>query len=292
MRTGKFTVNEVEERTHVPAGTLRQWERRYGFPNPTRLANGYRLYSENDVLLIDRMKQLIADGIPASRAAALVREGSNELSGTATPTPALDPEALMHALTAMDGLEVERMLGRAHASAGVLDVFTGLLEPTLAVLDAAADDQDPREPGMRHLLELHLHNLLAAAPHNGGSPLIDVWATVPVGRATRALMVLVLLRRRGLSVRYLGAGHDATRIDHAVRALPSSRVHVLVTDPAGAAAAANALHASQATTLIMPATPAEADINDVPLSAATICSDLEEAINAAVQAVRTAGVSA
>ena len=74
MGRGKFTVNEVEERTKVPAGTLRQWERRYGFPCPERSDSGYRLYSEDDIRSIETMKHHIADGIPASRAAELVKE--------------------------------------------------------------------------------------------------------------------------------------------------------------------------------------------------------------------------
>ena len=33
---GKYTIAEVEERTGVASATLRQWERRYGFPKPQR----------------------------------------------------------------------------------------------------------------------------------------------------------------------------------------------------------------------------------------------------------------
>ena len=39
--TPLFTAGEVEQRTGVPATTLRQWERRYGLPNPQRSAGGY-----------------------------------------------------------------------------------------------------------------------------------------------------------------------------------------------------------------------------------------------------------
>lgn len=292
MQTGKFTVTEVEDRTHVPGGTLRQWERRYGFPNPTRLANGYRLYSEVDVLLIERMKQLIADGIPASRAAALVRESSNELVGPSSQASPLDVDSLLRALKALDGLEVERILGRAHAGAGVVDVFTQLLEPVVEVLAGAASQQDPREPAMRHLIELHLHNLLAAAPHNGGSPLIDVWATVPDSRATRALMLLVLLRRRGLSVRYLGAGHDANSMERAIGTLPSSRVHIVVSDADGVSAAAGAFRESKAATLILAAGSAESAGLRSSLPSADVYTTLKDTIDAAVEAVRTSGVPA
>ena len=67
---GKYTVREVEERTGVPASSLRQWERRYGFPKPERSESGYRYFSEGDIDAISRMRDLVAEGVPPSRAAA------------------------------------------------------------------------------------------------------------------------------------------------------------------------------------------------------------------------------
>src|SRR5690554_2276947 len=70
--TGRFTVCEVEERTGVPASSLRQWERRYGFPDPQRSPSGYRYYSDAYLAAIIRMRDLVADGVPPSSAAVLV----------------------------------------------------------------------------------------------------------------------------------------------------------------------------------------------------------------------------
>ena len=69
--TPLFTAGEVEQRTGVPATTLRQWERRYGLPNPQRSAGGYRLYSQNDLTVIEFFKNKIAQGVSVSRAAQL-----------------------------------------------------------------------------------------------------------------------------------------------------------------------------------------------------------------------------
>ena len=41
-------MGEVVERTGVPAGTLRMWETRYGFPVPERLESGHRRYTARD----------------------------------------------------------------------------------------------------------------------------------------------------------------------------------------------------------------------------------------------------
>ena len=48
----RYRMKTVSELTGIPRNTLVAWERRYGLPEPERLANGYRLYSDADVELL------------------------------------------------------------------------------------------------------------------------------------------------------------------------------------------------------------------------------------------------
>jgi DNA-binding transcriptional MerR regulator len=50
-----LTISELAERTGSPAATLRSWESRYGFPEPSRLAGGHRRYREPDVAAVLRV---------------------------------------------------------------------------------------------------------------------------------------------------------------------------------------------------------------------------------------------
>ncbi|MDF1524529.1 MAG: MerR family transcriptional regulator, partial [Trueperaceae bacterium] len=100
MARGKYTVNEVEERTGVPATTLRQWERRYGLPLPERSESGYRLYGDVDLDDIRAMKAHVDDGVPASRAAEMVKERAKPLTGP-RPIAGLRQD-LVEALVALD----------------------------------------------------------------------------------------------------------------------------------------------------------------------------------------------
>jgi PAS domain S-box-containing protein len=52
--SGALTLKALSDLTGVPAGTLRTWERRYGFTHPSRSATGYRQYGEADVLAPSR----------------------------------------------------------------------------------------------------------------------------------------------------------------------------------------------------------------------------------------------
>src|SRR6476661_3864578 len=44
-----LTIREVAALSGVPAGTLRMWEERYGFPKPQRLPSGHRRFSDEHV---------------------------------------------------------------------------------------------------------------------------------------------------------------------------------------------------------------------------------------------------
>jgi DICT domain-containing protein len=51
-RDALLTISDLSERTGVPPATLRSWESRYGFPQPTRLPGGHRRYGEPDVAAV------------------------------------------------------------------------------------------------------------------------------------------------------------------------------------------------------------------------------------------------
>ena len=75
VKLSLYRIRTVSELTGVSSATLRAWERRYGVPAPSRTASAYRLYSEEDVALITRMRDLVKMGTaPAEAARALLGE--------------------------------------------------------------------------------------------------------------------------------------------------------------------------------------------------------------------------
>lgn len=206
VMTGKYTVAEVEARSGVPASSLRQWERRYGFPMPQRSRSGYRLYGDNDLRQIEAMRRLIADGVPASRAAALVRD--QEISSVA-PRPARDlASELVAALTALDEVGAGRVLSEAFALHAVEDVLLDVITPamiTIGELWHAGELLVTTEHFATNQVQGRLRSLLALMP----SPLLSRTVLVACAPQERhelgALVVAVLLRRAGLDAIYLGA---------------------------------------------------------------------------------------
>ena len=71
-KSGRYRIQAVSEMTGLPAATLRSWERRYGIPLPARTSSSYRLFSDEDVQLISKMRDLTRSGIAPAEAAKVV----------------------------------------------------------------------------------------------------------------------------------------------------------------------------------------------------------------------------
>ncbi len=58
----KFSIETVSKLTGLPAATLRNWEKRYGYPQPARSAGGHRLYAQKDVSFLKLALRLQNEG--------------------------------------------------------------------------------------------------------------------------------------------------------------------------------------------------------------------------------------
>jgi hypothetical protein len=68
-----LAIKEAGELLHVPAPTLRSWERRYGLPTTARSAGGHRRYTSEALNQLRLMRDEIAIGRPAADSARWVR---------------------------------------------------------------------------------------------------------------------------------------------------------------------------------------------------------------------------
>jgi len=82
---GLYPIRTVSEVTGVNAITLRAWERRYGLFKPQRTPKGHRLYSQQDILRIQQVLQLLEKGVAIGRVANALKN-ETELEGLADLT--------------------------------------------------------------------------------------------------------------------------------------------------------------------------------------------------------------
>lgn len=203
---GKYTVNEVEERTSVPASTLRQWERRYGFPTPERSDSGYRLYSDADLQSINAMKRHIDDGIPASRAAELVRRMNPAAKG---PRPLREmQQELVNALLNLDEDRADTVMSEAHSLHPVEAVMFELISPSLVQIGQMWHDgiiNTTLEHFSSSYIYGRLRALLNLSSNAKAAPAVIVACAPTDQHELGALMLAVALKRAGYRVYYVGA---------------------------------------------------------------------------------------
>lgn len=75
---GIFTIQQVSDMTGLSKQVIRKWEERYGIIEPKRMKNGYRIYSQQDVKTLLKIKLLSEQGHSLKQAAILVKEVEEE----------------------------------------------------------------------------------------------------------------------------------------------------------------------------------------------------------------------
>ena len=267
--TPLFTAGEVEQRTGIPATTLRQWERRYGLPNPQRSASGYRLYSQNDLAVVEFFKTRIAQGVTVSRVAQLyaleqslpsAQRGSvspvvsNTVSSSATSSNtvlsntalsnAAQPAAqsrlptliaqLVDSTTAGDSPTADKILAQAYATMSIESVVLELIQPSFVEVGERWHRNEitvAHEHQSSHYLRGKLHQLLelAGSPRHGPTVIL----ACPPGEwhEIGALSIAIFLRRAGIRTHYLGANTPIPDLARFAREVRASAVMLSVSAP-------------------------------------------------------------
>ena len=95
----ELSTAQLASRTGLPAGTLRMWESRHGFPAPARLPGGHRRYSERDVEAVLEVLRLRQQGLSLSAAIQRARRqekpsDSSVFAGLRRRRPDVSPSVL------------------------------------------------------------------------------------------------------------------------------------------------------------------------------------------------------
>ncbi|MGV0785637.1 MerR family transcriptional regulator [Mycolicibacterium sp. XJ2] len=216
--TPRYTVRVVAERVGVPTATLRSWSQRYGVGPSQHRAGRHRLYSDNDVAVVQHMHQLIGQGTSARSAARLA-------SGSVAPRRG-DVEALLSAAFELDLAALGRLLQTHLRHFGVVDTWDLMVRPAFAAI-VIRQDEDGGCVDVEHALSWAVSRSLHAAPLMR----IDASAAVILACTAREAHVLPLealraaLAERGRGALMLGADVPVTALTEAIgRVAPSARV--------------------------------------------------------------------
>lgn len=137
----RYRIQAVSKLCGVPPATLRAWERRYGVPIPSRTASAYRLYGDDDIALIMKMRDLVKGGMAAAEAARTVLvdipkytapESAEAPSSLGEDNPFVDArDRIVEAALRFDPDGLEREVSRSLTLGPALSIFENTLGPAL-----------------------------------------------------------------------------------------------------------------------------------------------------------------
>jgi DNA-binding transcriptional MerR regulator/methylmalonyl-CoA mutase cobalamin-binding subunit len=233
---GPFRIHVVSQMTGVPEPTLRAWERRYGVPRPARTDAGYRLYGEEEVAAVMRMRDLCNGGMSAAEAAQRVSAGSSQARASTSPADAFAAaaQAIVEATARFD----DRALDEALASLTLLGPPREAAERALVpALHKIGDLWEEGTMSVAHehfasqRIGGHLRTLLRLrAPGPGRRPrvIVAAWADDEHDVAT---LVVALAATDFAEPVVLGARTPPVAIAAAIRAVAPDAVMLSVTIP-------------------------------------------------------------
>jgi DNA-binding transcriptional MerR regulator len=268
------SIRVVANRTGIAADTLRMWERRYGFPLPSRRPGGSRVYSEDDIARLHLLARAVDAGFRPSEVVTLAAAELAKLVEASAAEARVGagagarPRAGAGARPAVNGGDARAGAGgEPAASAAVETVIEALrgddLRALRATLRAAAVALGPRafvtdvaHPlavrvgelwvegvlDVRHehvasaCLTSQLHLLLGALDDGDRTPAV-LLATLPGEPHLLGIdMVAVYLAASLAAPRVLGADTPPAQLAEAARALGVDAVGVSISPAAPARA--------------------------------------------------------
>ncbi len=133
MNSEPFSIGAVERDTGIARDTLRIWERRYGFPEPSRNEKGERSYPEDQLRRLQRIRRLLDQGMRPGKVVALSDADLGMLEAELFPeTPLNDSiEHLLAVLQTTNGSYLEAALAEAYQQQGMQSFISETVVPLL-----------------------------------------------------------------------------------------------------------------------------------------------------------------
>jgi len=170
MNTG-IPIRQLSELTGVAATTLRAWERRYGLLSPQRTSKGHRLYSQDDIALVNAVVVQLQSGMSISEAVRRQRQPEKTQPQDAPVESSAKNQwltfqrRLLHAIGRFDEARLDACYNEALSQYPFGLVSEALIIPTLTSLGEQWQ-QRPNGIAEEHFFTVYLRNKLGARLHH------------------------------------------------------------------------------------------------------------------------------
>ena len=204
-----FPIRTLSSLTGVNAITLRAWERRYGLIKPVRTPKGHRLYTQNDIDLIQQVLELLDKGISIGQVKEYLKGKGEQITSVAATDPWSNYQRrMLNAIVRFDTNALDQTYNDALSLYPIDLVTKHLILPLLKNLGIRWADNEG-SVAEEHFFGAYLRNKLGARFHHHGAiqngPLL-VAACLPGEHHEVGLMLFCLsVLNQGFRLVYLGA---------------------------------------------------------------------------------------
>lgn len=202
------SIASVERETGLSKDLLRVWERRYGFPQPQRDANGERLYSGAELAKLRVVRRLVDQGMRPGRILALPLSELEALACDTSPTVCNAMQDLvLYLVKTHQTADLRRELVQSLMRDGLHGFVTETVAPLSALVGEAwvrGEIQIFEEHLFTEQLQAVLRNAIAQTPSGGGSPRVLLTTLPSEQHALGLLMAEALLALEGADCVALG----------------------------------------------------------------------------------------
>ncbi len=216
LRRESLPIAAVERDCGVSKDTLRAWERRYGFPRPTRNEHDERMYPADQVERLRAIRRLLDLGHRPRRIVGLELDELNALvranNGTAAPADGREPasaqlDAFVELVESRRIEELQRRLSQCLLRIGLARFTVEVVAPLNRVVG------DGWARGRLEIFEEHLYtesiqtllrNAIHSMPQTAASPRVLLTTLPPEQHGLGLLMAQAILALEGVHCISLG----------------------------------------------------------------------------------------
>ena len=228
-----YPIGAVERDTGVGRDTLRVWERRYGFPNPHRNDKGERLYPEDQLRRLQRIRRLLDQGMRPGKLLPLSEDEldliENNIAAAEDTELSDTVNGIIDAVYAADGVAVEKYLNTSLQDLGMESFINEVISPLLVAVGerwASGQLQIFEEHFLTQQLIRFLNTEVSKSNAKTKKPRV-LLATLPGEEHNLGLlMVAALLSSRGITTINLGSEVPMEQISHAVNRFQADTVGI------------------------------------------------------------------
>ncbi|SHJ65483.1 MerR family transcriptional regulator [Alicyclobacillus tolerans] len=120
-----YSISQVAEMTGLTTQLIRKWEQRYRLIQPERMPNGYRVYTQHDVDLLQKVSKLVQSGFSVKNAVLSVQNQHSHLRALESHPEYQQTSETLVSDRGMDVSKIQQLLalGERADSSGLIETM-------------------------------------------------------------------------------------------------------------------------------------------------------------------------